>query len=60
MYSVVSRAHRHHLMIENYLEDVLRRLADAQQNHPTDLAPGSPYLRDLLPDRLALASAVCA
>lgn len=55
MYSVVSSAHRHHLMIEDYLEDVLRRLADAQQNHPTDLAPGSPYLLDLLPDRWALA-----
>jgi len=54
MYSVVSSAHRHHLMIEDYLEDVLRRLADAQQNHPTDLAPGSPYLLDLLPDRWAL------
>jgi hypothetical protein len=34
---------------------VWRRLADAQQNHPTDLAPGSPYLLDLLPDRWALA-----
>jgi len=25
-------AHRHHLMIDDYLEDVLRKLADAQQN----------------------------
>ena len=56
MYSVVSSAHRHHLMIEDYLEDVLRKLADAQQNHPTDLVPGSPYLLDLLPDRWALAN----
>jgi transposase len=55
MYSVVSSAHRHHLVIDDYLEDVLRTLADAQQNHPTDLAPGSPYLLDLLPDRWALA-----
>jgi transposase len=55
MYSVVSSAHRHHLMIADYLEDVLRRLADAQQNHPADLVPGSPYLLDLLPDRWALA-----
>jgi len=53
MYSIVSSAHRHHLMIEDYLEDVLRRLADAQQNHPADLAPDSPYLLDLLPDRWA-------
>jgi transposase len=55
MYSVVSSAHRHHLVIDDYLEDVLRRLADAQQNHPADLKPGSPYLLDLLPDRWALA-----
>jgi hypothetical protein len=45
----------HHLMIEDYLEDALRKLADAQQNHPGDLEPGSPYLVDLLPDRWALA-----
>jgi len=55
LYSVVSSAHRHHLMIDDYLEDVLRRLADAQQNHPVDLGPGSPYLAELLPDRWALA-----
>lgn len=55
MYSVVSSAHRHHLKIDDYLEDALRKLADAQQNHPADLEPGSPYLLDLLPDRWALA-----
>jgi len=55
MYSVVSGAHRHHLVIKDYLEDVLRKLADAQQNHPTDLVPNSPYLLDLLPDRWALS-----
>jgi transposase len=55
MYSVVSSAQRHHLMIDDYLEDVLRKLADAQQNHPADLKAGSPYLLDLLPDRWALA-----
>jgi transposase len=55
MFSVVSSAHRHHLVIEDYLEDVLRKLADAQQNHPTDLVPSSPYLLDLLPDRWALS-----
>ena len=41
------------LSIDAYLEDVLRKLADAQQNHPTDLALGSSYLADLLPDRWA-------
>jgi len=55
LYSVVSSAHRHHLVIDDYLEDALRKLADAQQNHPADLEPGSPYLADLLPDRWALA-----
>lgn len=55
LYSIVSSAHRHHLMIDDYLEDVLRQLADAQQNHPADLKPGSPYLTNLLPDRWALA-----
>jgi len=42
-------------MIDDYLEHVLHKLADAQQNHPLDLDPGSPYLADLLPDRWALA-----
>jgi transposase len=55
LYSIVSSAHRHHLVLDDYLEDVLRKLADAQQNHPADLEPGSPYLLDLLPDRWALA-----
>ena len=55
MYSIVSSAHRHHLVIADYLEDVLRRLADAQQNHPADLELGAPYLLELLPDRWALA-----
>ena len=54
MYSVVSSAHRHHLVIEDYLEDVLRKLADAEQHHPADLALDSSYLLDLLPDRWAL------
>jgi transposase len=55
MYSIVSSAHRHHLVIADYLEDVLRRLADAQQNHPADLELGATYLLELLPDRWALA-----
>jgi len=54
MYSVVSSAHRHHLVIEDYLEDVLRKLADAEQNHPADLTLDCQYLLDLLPDRWAL------
>ena len=41
-------------MIEDYLEDVFRKLADAEQNHPADLALDSQYLLDLLPDRWAL------
>jgi hypothetical protein len=55
LFSVVSSAHRHHLVIDEYLEDVLKRLADAKQHHPSDLEPGSEYLLDLLPDRWALA-----
>jgi transposase len=55
LYSLVSSAHRHHLVIHDYLEDVLPRLADAQQNHPADLELGAPYLLNLLPDRWALA-----
>jgi len=53
MHSIVSSAHRHHLVIGDYLEDVLRKLADAQQNHPADLELGATYLVDLLPDRWA-------
>lgn len=51
--SVVSSAHRNHLVVHDYLEDVLTRLADAAQHHPADLQVGSPYLLDLLPDRWA-------
>jgi len=49
--SIVSSAHRHHLVVEDYLKDILTKLADAQQNHPHDFELGSPYLLDLLPDR---------
>jgi hypothetical protein len=55
MFSIVSSAHRHHLVIADYLEDVLYKLADAQQNHPSYLELGAPYLLDLLPDRWAQA-----
>jgi len=53
--SVVSSAARHHLIVPDYLEDVLRKLADAAQHHPADLELGSEYLLDLLPDRWAAA-----
>lgn len=53
--SVVSSAHRHNLIIEDYLHDVLKQLADASQNHPGDLELGSEYLLALLPDRWAEA-----
>ena len=48
-------------MIADYLEDVLYKLADAQQNHPSDLELGSAYLLDLLPNRWAQAhpEAIC-
>lgn len=55
LYSIVSSAHRHHLVMQDYLVDVLRKLADAKQNHPVDLQPGSSYLHELLPDRWAAA-----
>ncbi len=55
MFSIVSSAHRHHLVIADYLEDVLYKLADAQQNHPSHLELAAPYLLDLLPDRWAQA-----
>ena len=52
---MVSNIHRHRLVIEDYLEDILRRPADARQNHPVDMEPGSWYLRNLLPDHWSLA-----
>jgi hypothetical protein len=48
--SIVSSAQRHHLVMEEYLSDVLRQLADANQHRPEDLELNSPYLRNLLPD----------
>jgi hypothetical protein len=53
--SIVSSAARHHLMVHDYLEDVLRKLADAAQHHPAHLELGAAYLLDLLPDRWAAA-----
>lgn len=53
--SIVSSAMRHHLVVHDYLEDILAKLADATQHHPHDLRLGSEYLMDLLPDRWAAA-----
>jgi transposase len=51
--SIASSAVRNHLIVHDYLEDVLRKLADAAQHHPDQLAMGSEYLLKLLPDRWA-------
>ncbi len=51
--SITSSAARHHLVMHDYLEDVLRKLADAAQHHPQHLEIGGEYLLDLLPDRWA-------
>ena len=53
--SIASSAARNHLVIHDYFEDVLRKLADAAQNHPARLQLGSEHLLDLLPDRWAAA-----
>jgi hypothetical protein len=42
LYSLVSSAQRHHLVLQDYLEDVLRKLAEAQQRHPGDLELAAP------------------
>ena len=41
------------LLCAYYLSDVLRQLADARQNCPSDLELNSERLRNLLPDRWA-------
>ena len=53
--SIVSSAVRHHLVVHDYLDHVLRKLAEAAQHHPTRLELGSDYLLDLLPDRWGAA-----
>ena len=53
--SIASSAARNHLVVHDYLEDVLRKLADAAQHNPSQLELGSEYLLDLLPDRWAAA-----
>ena len=51
-----SSAHRHHVMLHEYFEDILAKLAHAQQKKPTLLQPGSDYLQALLPDNWAQAN----
>jgi transposase len=53
--SIASSAVRNHLVVHDYLEDVLKKLAAAAQHHPDQLAIGSEYLLELLPDRWAAA-----
>jgi hypothetical protein len=53
--SVTSSAARHHLVIHDYLEDALKKLAYAQQRDPAQLQLGSETLMGLLPDRWAAA-----
>ena len=53
--SIVSSAHRHNLIVEDYLTDVLQKLAYATQRNPSLLDRDSEYLSDLLPDRWASA-----
>ena len=55
LYSVVSSAVRHQLVLQDYLSDAFRRLSQAQQQSPRDLELGSDLLLSLLPDRWAAA-----
>ena len=56
LFSIASSAHRHHVMLHDYFEEVLAKLAHAQQKDPTLLQPGSDYLQALLPDNWAQAN----
>jgi hypothetical protein len=56
LFSIASSAHRHGLMVHDYFEDVLKKLAHAQQREPHLLQPGSEYLQALLPDHWARAN----
>ena len=56
LFSIASSAHRHGPMVHDYFEDVLRKLAHAQQREPHLLKSGSAYLQALLPDRWAQAN----
>jgi hypothetical protein len=56
LFSIASSAHRHSLLVHDYFEDILQKLAYAQQHEPELLQPGSAYLEELLPDRWAEAN----
>jgi hypothetical protein len=53
LFSIASSAHRHDLLVHAYFEDILQKLAYAQQREPDLLEPGSEYLQSLLPDHWA-------
>jgi hypothetical protein len=55
LFSVASSAHRQGLIMLDYLQDVLKKLAEARQRQPRLLTPDSDYLEALLPDRWAQA-----
>ena len=59
LFSIVSSANRHHLMLDRYLEDVLRELAWARQYAPAELELGSERLLRCLPDRWAESHPDC-
>jgi hypothetical protein len=56
LFSIASSAHRHSLLVHDYFEDILKKLAYAQQREPDLLQPGSEYLQALLPDHWARAN----
>ncbi len=53
LYSVVSSAARHQLVLTDYLEDVLTKLSLARSASPQDVELGSDLLLSLLPDHWA-------
>jgi hypothetical protein len=53
LYSIVSSAARHQLVLMDYLEDVLMKLSVARSSSSGDLEPGSDLLLGMLPDRWA-------
>ena len=57
LFSIISTADRHHLMLDQYLEYVLRELSWADQNANHELDLGSDRLLRCLPDRWAESNA---
>ncbi len=53
LYSIVSSAARHQLVLPDFLEDVLARLSVARSSSPAELELDSELLLSLLPDRWA-------